>query len=295
MDLNEITVFVKVVQAGSFSQAARNLGMPKSTVSAKVSWLEKRLGITLIQRTTRRLHVTQAGEAYYKRCAVALEEILAAESEASTNQLEPQGTLKITAPVEVGNNLLPAVICDYTKKYPKVEIELLLTDRVIDLVAEGVDLAIRAGVLEDSSLMSRKVGMSRFALLASPAYLKRKKAPPHPKDLSLHECLRFTPLGRNHWTLTNGKETLDVPLRSRLVANDITILKALAVSGTGITLLPPFLCREEMRKGKLVSVLPQWFAQADPVHLLYPAQKFASPKLEAFIELVSQAFKKTLI
>lgn len=154
--LDGIDVFVKVVQAGSFSAAARLLAMPLTTVSGKVASLEKRLGITLIQRTTRKLNITQAGDAYFKHCVRALEEMNAGEKEILTTRSEPEGLLRITAPADLGHSLLPAVVRNYLKTYPKTQIELLLTDRVVDLVGEGVDLAIRVGPLKDSSLIARK-------------------------------------------------------------------------------------------------------------------------------------------
>ncbi len=145
MDFNEVAIFIKVVQEGSFSKAAHNLGMPNSTVSAKISSLEKRLGVTLIQRTTRKLNITPAGNAYFKRCMLGLEEIKAAEAEIANIQGEPQGLLRITAPFELGSTVLPQIVSSFIKKYSKVRIELILTDRRVDLLSENIDLAIRAG------------------------------------------------------------------------------------------------------------------------------------------------------
>ena len=175
MDFDSIAVFVKVVQAGSFSQAARILRMPNSTVSAKVSALEKKLGVTLLQRTTRKLRVTQAGEAYFGRCVQALEHLQAAENEIATAKRNPLGLLRITASVAVGHSLLPDLIRSFLKEYPEIEIELLINNRVLNLVAEGVDLAIRAGKLEDSGLIARKFVPGHFALWASPSYLQETR------------------------------------------------------------------------------------------------------------------------
>src|SRR6185437_12712958 len=160
MDLNEISVFIQVVKTGSFTHAARKLGMPNSTVSSKVSSLEKRLGTTLIQRTTRKLSITAAGQAYFKRCLQGLEEIETAETEVMAIQSEPQGTLRVTAPIELGHGALCSILSKYSAKYPKVRTELLLTDREVDLISESFDLAIRAGDLEDSSLKAKKIGSS---------------------------------------------------------------------------------------------------------------------------------------
>ena len=165
MDLDAIAVFVKVVQAGSFSQAAKLLGMPNSTVSAKIAVLEKQLGVTLLQRTTRKLRVTQAGEVYFKRCVQALEELRAAEYEVASAQQDPRGLLKLTAPVELGHGLLPALVNGFLEKYPKMGVQLLITNRVLDLVAEGVDLAIRAGGGDNVTVIVLRLGAKPHGLL----------------------------------------------------------------------------------------------------------------------------------
>ncbi len=156
MDLDGIEVFVKVVEAGSFSQAAKLLGMPNSTVSAKVSALEKRLGVTLLQRSTRKLRATPAGETYFQQCVQALEQLQAAESELTSAQREPQGLLRVTAPADIGHTLLATLVRGFLQQYPKTEVELVVTNRVLDLIAEGVDLAIRAGELTDSRLIAKR-------------------------------------------------------------------------------------------------------------------------------------------
>src|SRR5262250_1275629 len=217
MDLDAIAVFVKVVQAGSFSQAAKLLGMPNSTVSAKISLLEQHLGVTLLQRTTRKLGLTQAGEAYFKRCVQALEELQAAESELATAQREPQGILKLTAPIDLGHSLLPLLVSIFLRKYPQMETELLVTNRILDLVAEGIDLAIRAGALKDSRLIAKRFVLGQFALWASPSYLKKRGVPSHPKELSQHECLRFSRFKAKAWELTNDKETTAVMTTGRVL------------------------------------------------------------------------------
>jgi DNA-binding transcriptional LysR family regulator len=293
MDLNEINVFIKVAQAGSFTRAARQLGIPNSTTSAKVSALERRLGVTLLQRTTRKLRLTEAGEAYVRQASLGLEEIARAETEVSSSQREPQGTLRVTAPIDMGNNCLAHLVSTFRKKYPKVNIEILFTDRKVDLVAEGVDIAIRAGDLQDSGLIARKIGVAHWVPISSPAYLKRAAMPEHPKDLRDHECIQFTQIGKNDWQLTDGKHTVIVPLARQLVANEISFVKILALSGNGIALLPSFVCREEIGNGKLIRVLPAWHSRIAPLHLVYPGQKFVTPKLRAFVELALDVLKRT--
>lgn len=294
MDLNEVYVFIKVVQTGSFSQAAKLLDMPNSTVSYKVSSLEKRLGTTLITRTTRRLKVTPAGEAYFKKCLVGIEEIKAGEDEIASTQGDPQGLLRITAPVELGSTVLPAIVAAYIAKYPKVSIEVILTDRRVELLAEGIDLAIRAGDLKDSTLIGKKLGYGSFSPIASPKYIKSFGEPSHPRDLKNHQCLHFTPLGSETWKLTGPKGTLNVAVPGKVIINDMTMLRSLVMSGMGIALLPSFYCNAEIKSGKLTRVLQGWHTAASPIQFVYPAQKFVSPKLSTFIEMATEPLRQSL-
>jgi DNA-binding transcriptional LysR family regulator len=294
MDLNEIAIFIQVAQTGSFTQAAKNLQMPKSTVSSKISALEKRLGVTLLQRTTRKLNITAAGQTYFKRCLRGLEEIKGGELEIASIQGEPQGLLRITAPVEMGSSMLPDLVTAFTRKYPKVSIEVILTDRTVDLLAESIDLAIRGGVLEDSSLIAKKLGSDYFAPFASPQYLKAKGEPAHPRDLRSHDCIQFTALGTEVWEMTSSKGTLQVPMAGRIFLNDLNMVRTLAVQGNGIALLPTFLCYPEVKAKKLVRILPEWKSGAAPVHFVYPAQRYATPKLNAFIAMATEPLKKSL-
>lgn len=293
MDLNEISIFLKVIQKGSFSQAAKAMGLPNSTVSHKVSMLERRLGVTLIQRTTRKLLVTPAGESYYKRCLQGLEEIKAAEQELATIKGEPQGLLKITAPAELGSGILPVVISKYMEKNPKVSVEVLLTDRMVDLLGESVDLAIRAGELKDSSLIAKKIGSAYFVPVATAKYLKTKGAPVHPKDLIKHKCLTFTPLGVDSWKLIGPKgASIMAPLSCTVNSNHLEMLKLMALMDDGIAFLPSSLIYSEVKSGKLIRVLPEWRGTTAPVHFVYPAQRFVTPKLSSFMEQTFNEFKK---
>ncbi len=294
MDLNEVLVFIKVVQAGSFTQAAKQLSMPNSTVSSKVSSLEKRLGTTLITRTTRRLSVTPAGQAYFKKCLLGLEEIKSGENEIAASQGEPQGLLRLTAPVELGSSVLPQLILAYTAKYPKVSVEVILTDRRVELLAENIDLAIRASELRDSTLIGKKLGVSGFFVFSSPKYLKLRGEPKHPRELKDHSCLHFTPLGSESWNLAGPKGALNVSVPGKMIVNDLTMLKALTISGMGISLLPSFYCKSELQTGKLVRILPEWQTTPTPIHFVYPAQKFVSSKLISFINLATEPIKTLL-
>jgi DNA-binding transcriptional LysR family regulator len=291
MNLDGIEVFVKVVQAGSFSRAAKILEMPNSTVSAKVSQLEHRLGVTLLRRTTRKLNLTQAGESYFRQCAQALEDLQAAESELVSAQNEPQGLLRLTAPVEIGHSVLPAVIRTYLQKHAQITVDLIVTNRVLDLVTEGVDIAIRAGKLKDSSLIAKKFTLGHFALWASPAYLKDHPTPSHPKELSRHDFLQFSLFKNRPLELTNGRENVKIAVSGRLFADDFEVLKSCAVLGEGIAFLPSLLCGQEKTQNTLLKILPDWHGDSVSFSLVYPAQRFVSSKIRAFIAVAEDVLK----
>ena len=292
MDFNEAAVFVKVVQAGSFSGAARQLGLPTSTVSMRVSRLEKRLGITLLQRTTRKLNLTEAGTAYYHHASLGLGYMLEAEAAVDEARQQPQGKLKITAPADMGDGLLAALIEHSQKQYPALEVELWLTDRYVDLVAEGVDAAIRTGKLRDSSLIAKSIGTICWGLFASREYLDQAPPLDEPQHLHAHKTLQFTPLGRDAWELSNERSSITIPLTGRTMANSIGVIRAMTLNGQGVALLPTFTCKPELKSGELIRLLPEWHGRADPVHLVYPRQRFMPPKLRAFIDLAQEELRQ---
>lgn len=297
IDFNEIAIFIKVAQTGSFTQAAKQLSMPNSTVSTKVSSLEKRLGVTLMQRTTRKLNLTPFGKEYYQNCLDGLALITKAESQISSTQGEPQGLFRLTVPNLLGVSLLPDLLSKFTQTYPKVELELLLNDEQVDLVAEGVDLAIRGGELKDSSMIVKKLGWSYFSAFASPAYIKKAGMPTHPKDLRDHHCLHFPSLGRDRWDFYNEKTKtrIQVPIASKLIINDLSFIRALALKGNGVALLPAFICETEVKSGRLVRVLPEWCSNKRPLHFVYPAQKFVPRHVHAFIEMATAPLRERLL
>jgi DNA-binding transcriptional LysR family regulator len=295
MDLNEIHIFVRVVQAGSFHKAARQLGMPDSTVSTKVSVLERRLGVTLLHRTTRKLSLTQAGEVFYQNALKHIEGLISAELEASLSQSEPSGTLKITAPAMLASSILPEVIAAYAKKFPKMRVELLASDAALDLIAEEIDIAVRAGALSDSSLKSLKLGVGYFAPFASATYVKAHEKIRHPKDLLEHACLQFTPLGRERWQFVNrDKLRVQVAMKRKFLLNELYLVREMAIAGEGIALLPTFVCEKEVGEKQLVRILPEWRSDARDIHFVYPAHRYVPPKLSEFISLAGALIKKKL-
>lgn len=291
MDLNQVAVFVKVVQAGSFSAAARQLGLPVSTVSHRVAALERRLGVTLLQRTTRRLKLTDAGEQYFQHAAVGLGQMQEAEAAVSESLGEAAGLLRVTAPPDFGDRILAEVMTRMRHQHPKVRIEMVLTNAYVDLVAEGIDVAIRTGDLKDSSLIARNVGIARWTLFASPDYLK--SAPPlnTPQALKQHCCLQFTALGKDAWVLTHQRSTMTVPMTGTVMVNDIRVVRTMVLAGDGVALLPACLCHKECAAGQLVQVLPEWQAKADPIHIVYPRQRFIPQTLRVFVDIASAALR----
>lgn len=283
MDFNEVAIFIKVVQKGSFTGAARAMEMPKSTVSTKVSSLESRLGVSLITRTTRKIRLTPAGEAFFLRSMKAIDEIMAAELAVRSENIVPQGRFRITAPVDVGNTILPTLAVNFLKKFPGVELDIQLSDHVVNFLEEDIDLAIRAGDLKDSSLIAKKVGEVVFNLYASPKYLKAKGRPGALKDLPLYRCIIFKPHA-NEWVLTNKGRSSAVSLNDKAVVNNMNLARSMALEGVGIALLPSFLCEAEVKNKTLEQVLPEWSTKVSPLFFVYPNQKYVSPIIRAFIE-----------
>ena len=280
MDLDGIAIFVKVVQAGSFSGAARVLGVPNTTVSAKVARLEKRLGVTLIQRTTRKLNITPAGRAYYERCARGLEEIETAEAELSLSAAEPRGLLRITAPGDVAHGMLPPIVSRFIARYPRARVEVLVANRVVDLLAEGVHLAIRAAALRDSTLVARRFMPFSVGLWASRAYLQAKGTPKTPEDLEEHDCLVFPRFSAQTLRLADGRSHVEVKPAGRLAVDDPGTMRILLSQDEGIGLLPDYLARDT----RLVRVLPKWTWMSGALSFVYPGQRFVPANVRAFID-----------
>lgn len=289
MDFNEIQAFTKVAQTGSFTAAARELGLPKSTVSRKVAQLEARLGALLLQRTTRKLRLTDVGADYFERCVRILRELEEAELAVTRTQAEPQGTLRITAPVDVGVALLGPPLRAFLGRYPRVRADVVLTDRVLDMVEQRMDLAIRAGALGDSSLVARKIGVAQGVLCASPAYLAQRDEPRSPADLAHHDCILFRAgLEGSTWALQGPRGTTEVHIDARVTVNNFDLVREAVLAGLGIASLPAFRCIDDIRAGRLCRVLPAWSSGGIPLHVLYPSTRHLAPKVRAFLDLLQE-------
>jgi DNA-binding transcriptional LysR family regulator len=292
MDLNEVSYFVAVVEHGGFSRAAAALSIPKSTLSRKVSDLEARLGVTLLTRTTRKQTLTHAGEEYYRQCFRLLSEMKEAEKSITQSQKNPQGLIRFSAPADSGPVLAP-LLKEFSKRYPLISLEVILTDRLVDLVAERFDIAFRAGALRDLSLKAKKIGVGGFKLYASPQYLKTKGAPKSAPDLLRHDCIVFQPDSRpSAWKLTNGKERWEIKVSDRLRTNSLDLAKRMAEISVGIVALPKFVSHDCLQNGALVPVLPDlWFLRT-PFSLIYPEQKHMPPRLRLFVDFMSEGLSK---
>ena len=287
MDLNEIVVFTKVVQAGSFVGASRELGMPKSTVSRKVSELEERLGARLLQRTTRKLSLTEVGTTYYQHAARVVAEAEEAELAVTRLQSMPRGQLRVTTPLNF--DYFAPIVASFLVRYPEVDVELVGTDRVVDLVQEGFDVAVRAGHLADSTLVVRTLGALRSVVVASPKFLAKHGTPKTPRELAGFDCLVFgAGPDRSSWRLFRDGETLTVPVRARFVVNDFEYLDEGARQGLGIAMLPVYRSAGDLREKRLRRILPEWCSAEIPLHVVYPSTRYLSPKVKAFVDHVRE-------
>ena len=292
MDLNEIVVFAKVVETRSFTAAAQQLGLPKSTVSRKVAQLEERLGARLIQRTTRKLSLTEIGQAYYERCARIVSDVAQAEQLVADLQSTPRGLLKITAPIDLGAFRLAEITAEFCTSHPDIYVNLDLSDRMVDLVDEGMDLAIRFGPLGESSLVARRISTIAMALYAAPSYLARRPAPRDPDELAEHDLLHFIPNPRlAAWALSGPDgQTAELTPSARITSNNLLAVREAAIAGGGIALLPTFvvLCPTQV---PLVPVLPAWRAPANDLFAVYPSTRNLSPKVRAYLDFVADRLK----
>jgi DNA-binding transcriptional LysR family regulator len=286
-DLNAVAVFLKVVELSSFRAAAQALRLPRSTVSFKVSQLEDQLGVRLLERTTRALRLTDAGRAYRLQVAPALEMVDQAGRAVADLEAEPTGTLRLTAPMEMGQALMGDVLGEYLHRCPGVKLDVVLTDRRVDLIEEGFDLALRAGTLPDSTLMARRLGNpTRMLLVASPDYLHRRSPPRHPTDLARHDCMVMsgarTP---TTWSFLVGGKRLDVDVDPRLAVNSHLVLRDLAVAGQGIARLPESFTVTARRSGRLRAVLERYAGAPLAWHAIYPSARHLSAKLRILLDL----------
>lgn len=291
-NLTDIAIFVKVVELASFTAAAEALESSQPVVSKAVTRLEEKLGARLLNRTTRRLSLTEAGSELYRRSVRALKEIENAELEVARFQTEPRGTLRVAAPMSFSILQLGPFVHDFLQQFPGVAVELHMSDQRVDLIEDGYDLAIRIGQLQDSNLVARKITSCRQVLCASPAYLAKHGTPERPEDLLEHNCIVYSFLMTpREWRLTDGDgETHVVPVNGTLHSNNGLVNRAAAVAGTGIVLLPTFYIGEEVKSGALKPVLCKFRPEEIGVYAVYPERRNLMPKVRAFIDALAERF-----
>jgi DNA-binding transcriptional LysR family regulator len=288
-DILGMAVFARVVEARSFTDAAKRLGLAKSAVSARVGRLEESVGVRLLHRTTRKLSLTEDGLAFYERCA----RLLAAADEAAAVVEEsggaPSGTLRVTAPLAFSQLHLAAAAADFLTRNPRVTLDLNAEDRLVDLVAEGFDLAVRIGRIKESTLIARKLADDRLVVCGAPAYLARRGVPRVPDDLLRHNCLRYTNIPtRLDWRFRDAKGEISiVPVTGSLIAGNGTILRQAAVAGLGLAVLPSFMIADELSSGRLRTVLGGYRRGRIGIYAVYPSRRQTPAKVRAFVDALA--------
>lgn len=293
MNLNDLTVFARVVEDGSFTAAAERLDLPKSTLSRTLTRLEAHLGVRLLQRTTRSLHLTDAGRQFYERVRQNLADLADAERALSDFQASPRGHLRITMPVELGMRFMGAVVAEFMQRYPEVSLEADLSGRMVDLVEEGVDLGLRIGAFNDANLIGRRLGQLNGRFFASPAYLQQRGMPLSTHELEQHEFVLFRQPRENNISIdsagsTKIRTTVPIRLRGRLSANNAHLQMDAVIAGLGIGLLPGFVTDQAVAAGQLVPVLPEARVRMGDLWAMTPSRAHMSSALRAFLDFLAE-------
>ncbi len=281
MNLNDVSLFIRIVETGSFTSAAESLGIQKSTISRRIAQLEDDLGVRLLQRTTRKLKLTDDGEDLFARCHPLINELESAKDYLSATQDNPRGRLRITMPSELGVFMMNEVVGTFMRRYPQISLEVELSTRVIDLIEEGIDLAIRVGELADSSLIARRVATVSRGLYASPNYLQQHGTPTTPEDLTDHECYGILK-SVEHWVFDGWDEA--IPVKGQLKANSISFIREILLQDMGIARMPRVFCRNCVQQGELVELLPDYPSPPIEVNAIYPSRRHLNPKVRLFID-----------
>jgi LysR family transcriptional regulator for bpeEF and oprC len=293
--LKAMEAFVQVVDTGGFTRAADMMGAPKATVSTLVQELEAQLGVRLLHRTTRKVSVTADGAAYYERCIRLIDDLREADEAVSSRQGNPSGRLRVDVPTSLGSLLMYAGLSDFMARYPQIQLEIGCSDRLVNLISEGVDCVIRVGEVSDPGLVARRVGSMRLLTCTSVAYAKTHGLPGHPNDLHSHRwigyVLNHTPGRMAPVSYSRGDERIDLIPQSTLSLNDSNVYEDALHAGLGIGLLPSYaLGCPEKAKG-LVEVLPDWASDPIPIYVIYPSNRHLSTRVQAFVDWVAELFE----
>ena len=290
-NLTAMKVFTKVVETDSFSAAATVLGISTSGVSKGVARLEDRLGARLLDRTTRRQHLTEVGSAYYKRCTRILADVEEAELAVSQLHGEPRGKLRVNGSLAFSSIHVAPAIPAFMERYPDIVVEIILNDRFIDLIEEGFDVAIRIANIADTSLVARRLAPNRRVVCAAPEYWRRHGRPALPRDLIRHNCLSYTyQVTPNDWPFRWGGRARSVPVVGNFATNNGDCLRETALSGLGVALIPTFLAGEDVRAGRLETVLQEYEETDTTIYAVYPHGRHLSAKVRAFVDFLAERF-----
>ncbi len=288
----EMKTFAAVVDGGSFVRAADALGMSKPAVSRYVADLEQRLGVQLLQRTTRKLSLTEEGRGFYGRCKTVLADVEFAETEVTATSVVVNGLIKINVPVSFGLLHLAPLWPDFMAQYPDVRLDITLADRVVDLVDEGFDMAVRIARLPSSSLISRKLASTRLVLCASPGYVRQHGNPKHPAELSGHAVLSYSLLATgDQWEFVGPEGSVSVTVQPSMWTNSGDTCRAAAVRDQGVILQPSFIVGDDLRSGALVELMPQYRSIEIGIFAIYPTRQYVPPKVRAMVDFLTQALK----
>lgn len=282
MGLDDALIFTRVVELHSFTQAAQSLGMQKSTVSRRIVLLEERLGVRLLNRTTRKLRLTEVGQAYYERCRQIMHDFAEAEQAVMQLQQAPSGLLRISAPIEFGQMYLGKVLGDFMRLYPQISAEVELTSRTVDPLEEGVDIVIMVGQPEDSTLIARRMLITNRCLCASPEYLALHGQPQQVEELAGHRAVLLQADSQRYWPLSGES----IPCHRVLSCNNITFAREAVLAGAGIASLPELIVDQQLASGSLVRVLPQVQLPVGELYAVYPSRRFQAMKVKAFLDFL---------
>jgi DNA-binding transcriptional LysR family regulator len=289
--LDDMRLFSKVAELGSFTAAARALGVPKQTLSHRIAELERALGVQLLHRSTRRVYATEVGAAYAVRCSEILRSADEVNRGLSDADDDPSGKLRITADPTFGEAFLTDLVLEFARRWPAIEVDVVLTRRRVDLVEEGFDIAFRIGHVDDASLAGLHLGPARVRYCASPSYLDHHGIPASPADLARHQCvLVVTDATPTRWPFRGRDGAAMVPVAGRLSFSSFAMARAAALAGFGIAIFPEFSCAQDIRHGRLVPVLDDWRVDVGAVWMLHPARRFVPARIRMFTELVREQF-----
>lgn len=295
MNLNDMLVFAEVVDRGAFTAAAEAIGLPKSNISRKITRLEKVLGVQLLERTTRKLALTEIGRRYYEHCVRIREEIEAANTSLELMAGTPRGILRVCASVSVGQHLIAPLLTGFACEFTEISLDLRLTNRRVDLLDEGYDVAIRVGDSPDSNLVAKYLCSPELHIYAAPSYLEMSnKLAANIENLKNHRCLFMNAVSHKpQWHLQRGNESISILLVPAFSCDDFSVLRQLATDGLGIALLPDYMCKEQLLDGSLVRVCDTWTGAKVDLYTIVPSRKGVTPKIRVFLDYISDACKKT--